>query len=199
MRISVMVILWGALLAGAPAQEAAPAAEGAAFAAEGREAAPAVESPAPEVEAGPSAPSEPWALPVEADGQVKIRKVYEFLNDPKKTSPGSSRGLAYEFKYFDHGAVTRAQQRSRKGQYFVVTWSNGGTAADYVLRLDYRQAVSRDRVNTLEIPYKQARGTFKGTFSVTGEDYFEFGDVHSWRISLVRGGRIVAQEQSFVW
>jgi hypothetical protein len=68
-----------------------------------------------------------------------------------------------------------------------------------VLRLDYRQAVSRDRVRTLEIPYKQARGTFKGTFSVTGDDYFEFGGVHSWRISLVRDGRIVAQEQSFVW
>jgi hypothetical protein len=192
MRFLAIVLVWGALLVGAPAQEGAPAEEGA-------ETAPAMASPAPEVEAGRSAPSEPWALPVEVDGQVKIRKVYQFLNDPKKTSAGSSPGLAYEFKYFNHGAITAAQQRSRLGQYFVVTWSNGGPAADYVLRLDYRQAVSRDRVRTLEIPYKQARGTFKGTFSVTGDDYLEFGDVHSWRISLVRDGRIVAQEQSFVW
>lgn len=143
--------------------------------------------------------TQPWDLPLEADAQVRIRKVYDFLNDPKKTSPGSSKGLAYEFKYFNHGAITSTQQRSRLGQYFVVTWSNAGAAADYVLRLDYRQAASRDQVRTLEIPYKKARGTFKGTFSVTGDQYLEFGDIHSWRISVVRDGRIVAQERSFVW
>lgn len=198
-----MVLALGGLLAGplaAPAQEAAPAVEtGAAFTAEGQPAAtepPAAEAPlkqavAPLVQL--------WDLPEEPDSQVRIRKVYDFLNDPQKTSAGRSPSLAYEFKYFDHGAITAAQRRSRQGQYFIVTWSNNGPAEDMILRLDYRQSVSRDKVNTLEIPYKQARGTFKGTFSVTGDQYFDFGDVHSWRISLVRNGRIIAQERSFVW
>jgi len=200
MRLIAGLMVLGWIAAPAWSQtETAPAPESAAFSAESAEpAAPGAEAEAA-VETGVAAPSEPWNLPEEADAQVRIRKVYDFLNDPQKTSPGSSRGLAYEFKYFNHGAITPAQIRSRQGQYFVVTWTNGGAAADCVLRLDYRQAASRDQVRTLEIPYKQARGTFKGTFSVTGEQYAEFGDVHSWRISVVKDGRIVAQERSFVW
>jgi hypothetical protein len=182
----------------APAQESSPA-PGAAFTAEGESKTPATTESVVPVETTTASPQEPWALAVEPDPQVKIKKVYEFLNDKEKTPVGKSKSLAYEFKYFDHGAITKAQQESRKGQYFVITWSNGGSPEDLVLRLDYRQAVTRDKVNTLEIPFKQAKGTFKGTFSVTGPQYAEFGDVHSWRISVVRAGRIVAQEQSFVW
>lgn len=188
----------------AVAQEAPPAVE---TAPQEVPASPAVEpnplSPDTETEAPVHTPvppvSYPWDLPVELDDKIKIRKVYDFLNDPKKTATGESPSLAYEFKYFNHGAITQAQRRSRQGQYFVVTWTNNGEAEDLILRLDYRQAASRDKVHTLEIPYSQARGTFKGTFSVTGDQYFDFGDVHSWRISVVRNGRIVAEERSFVW
>ncbi|NJK91998.1 MAG: hypothetical protein HC904_09340 [Blastochloris sp.] len=67
------------------------------------------------------------------------------------------------------------------------------------LRFDYRQANTRDKVNTIEIPYQEAKGSLKGTFSVTGEQYREFGDVISWRVSVVRNGKIVAQKKSFVW
>lgn len=141
----------------------------------------------------------PWDLAVDLDSNVSIRKVYDFLNDPDKTPVGKDKALAYEFKYFDHGAITESQQESRRGQYYVVSWVNRGAPADYVLRIDYRQAFSRDKVNTMEIPFTQAKGSYKGTFSVTGKDYIDFGIVQSWRISVVRDGRIVAQERSFVW
>jgi len=140
-----------------------------------------------------------WRLPQAPDDEVRIGKIYEFLNDPEITKTGKDKSLAYEFKYFNHGAITERQKYNRQGQYFVVTWSNGGPPADYQLRLDYRQAKTREEVRTLTIPYPNARGTFKGTFSVTGDQYYLNGSLLSWRISVVRNGQIVAEERSFVW
>jgi hypothetical protein len=68
-----------------------------------------------------------------------------------------------------------------------------------MLRFDYRQAKTRDKVHTMEIPYKDVRGTYKGTFSVTGDAYADRGKILSWRVSVVRDGLIVAQSKSFVW
>lgn len=147
----------------------------------------------------PTRPPAEWDLPVSPDESVSIRKIYEFLNDPKVTKTGKDRSLEYEFKYFNHGAITKAQRYNREGQYYVVTWTNHGSPTDYVLRLDYRQGKTRDTVKTIEIPYPNAQGTFKGTFSVTGDDYHLDGNVLSWRISVVRNGQIVAQKKSFVW
>jgi len=140
-----------------------------------------------------------WDMPVQENPDFKIRKVYEFLNDEDENPAGDERSLAYEFEYFNHGAVTKAQRYNRKGQYYVVTWSTRGEAKDVTLRLDYRQGLTRDKVTTLEIPYEEAKGTFKGTFAITGDRYYLNGQVLSWRISLVRDGVIVAQEKSFVW
>lgn len=140
-----------------------------------------------------------WDIPVQESPDFKIRKVYEFLNDEDENLVGDERSLAYEFEYFNHGAVTKAQRYNRKGQYYVVTWSTRGEAKDVTLRLDYRQGLTREKVTTLEIPYEEAKGTFKGTFAITGDRYYLNGQVLSWRISLVRDGVIVAQEKSFVW
>jgi len=144
-------------------------------------------------------PLEAWDLPTELDGKVKLKKIYDFLNDKSKTPTGGDKALEYEFKYFDHGAVTQAQIASRKGHYYIVNWATDGPAEPLTLRFDYRQKNTRDRVNTVEIPYQQAKGSMKGTFSVTGDSYTTDGDVISWRISVVRNGKIIAQKKSFVW
>ncbi|MEM6883652.1 MAG: hypothetical protein AAF571_01375 [Verrucomicrobiota bacterium] len=140
-----------------------------------------------------------WDLDAKTDDQVVIRKIYEFLNDPKVTKFGKEKSIEYEFKYFNHGAITKAQRYNREGQYYVVTWTNKGEPADYQLRIDYRQSKTRDKINTITIPYPNAKGTFKGTFSVTGDHYYMYGSILSWRISVVRDGVIVAQNKSFVW
>ncbi|MEM6822758.1 MAG: hypothetical protein AAF558_12560 [Verrucomicrobiota bacterium] len=140
-----------------------------------------------------------WDLPVQIDQSVKIKKVYDFLNDQSITKTGKDRSLEYEFKFFNHGAITKAQLYNRKGQYYVVTWANDAAPANYTLRLDYRQGLTRDKVNTIKIPYPAAKGTFKGTFSITGDNYSMYGQILSWRVSVVRDGMIVAQEKSFVW
>lgn len=145
------------------------------------------------------APQGDWDLNVQQDSDVRIRKIYEFLNDPEVTKTGKDRSLEYEFKYFNHGAITKAQRYNREGQYYIVTWTNKGAPADYELRIDYRQAKTRDKINTVTIPYPNAKGTFKGTFSITGDNYYLNGSILSWRISVVRNGVIVAQNKSFVW
>ncbi len=158
-----------------------------------------VEANAESAEVKPYAPQGEWDLEVNKDSDVYIRKIYEFLNDPKITKTGKDRSLEYEFKYFNHGAITKAQRYNREGQYYIVTWTNKGAPADYELRIDYRQAKTRDQVNTVKIPYPKAKGTFKGTFSITGDNYYLNGGILSWRISVVRNGVIVDEKKSFVW
>ncbi|MEO0453278.1 MAG: hypothetical protein AAFY98_03970 [Verrucomicrobiota bacterium] len=153
----------------------------------------------PETKVIPSQRLEEWDLPVQLADGFKIKKVYDFLNDPEITKVGRERSLEYEFQYFNHGAVTKAQRYNRVGQYYVVTWSCKGDPKEVTLRLDYRQGLTREKVTTLEIPYEDAKGTYKGTFAVTGDQYYLNGQLLSWRISLVHDGVIVAQEKSFVW
>jgi hypothetical protein len=138
-------------------------------------------------------------LPVQLDPQIKIGKIYDFLNDPERTKTGGNQSIEYEFKYVNHGAVTEEQRARRLGHYFVVNWSNGSGAQDLVLRMDYRQNKSRDKIYTIEIPYTAVRGSKKGKFAIIGDAYLELGQVYSWRISVVRDGTIVAEKKSFVW
>ena len=138
-------------------------------------------------------------MPVQLDAQVEMKKIYDFLNDKALNKSGKNEELEFEYKYYDHHAVTEEQKASRKGHYYVVSWANHGPAADFILRFDYRQARSPEKVSTQEIPFKAVTGTVKGEFSVTGRTYAEAGDSNSWRISVVRDGKIVAQATSYVW
>lgn len=140
-----------------------------------------------------------WDLPVQLDPDVRIAKVYEFLNDPEKTKGGHNAALSYEFKYFNYGAITEAQKKTKMGHYYVVSWENGGSPANVTLRFDYRQAKTQDLVHTLEIPFKNADGFYKANFSVVGDAYAARGAIKSWRIAVVRNGAIVAKEQSYIW
>ena len=135
----------------------------------------------------------------EPDKNVRFGKIYDVINDPAVTPVGANKPMAYEFKYFNYGAITKDQLKKRKGHYFVINWKNGGEAEDLILRFDYRQEKSTDRTNTLEIAYPAARGDLRGMFSVRGEAYEKFGRVNSWRISVLRKGQIVAEKKSFIW
>lgn len=145
------------------------------------------------------APQGPWDLPVELNSKISIGKIYNFLNDPAETKAGKQADLQYEFKYFNHGAVTKDQLKDRKGPYFIVNWHNDDAPMDLIVRLDYRQKMTQAQVRTLEIPFEKAHGNYKATFSVTGNAYEQLGQINSWRISVVRNGVIVAQKKSFVW
>lgn len=147
----------------------------------------------------PHKPRGEWDLPIRLDEDVEISKIYTFWNDPDKIKTSKNQALNYEEKYFNYGAVTKAQKKEKMGQYYVVSWDNDGDVNNLILRFDYRQEKTKDLVHTLEIPYKQVDGFHKATFSITGDAYEKFGPVKSWRVSVVRNGVIVAKEQSFIW
>ncbi|NDC00411.1 MAG: hypothetical protein EBZ83_03205, partial [Verrucomicrobia bacterium] len=80
-----------------------------------------------------------------------------------------------------------------------INWQNDGPPGDFTIRLDYRQANTRERVMTKQQDYKNFDGYEKTILKVVGEDFLRGGVVNSWRISIVRDGKIIAQEKSFIW
>ena len=137
-------------------------------------------------------------LPVALDDSVSLNKIYTFRNDRNQKTTGNPM-LDYEKKYWDHGAVLRKDIEGKQGNIFVINWQNDGSPADFTIRLDYRQANTRERVMTKTEEYKNFGGYEKTILQVVGDDYLRGGVVNSWRISIVRDGKIVAQEKSFIW
>ena len=137
-------------------------------------------------------------LPVALDESVSLNKIYTYRNDPQFKSTGNPM-LDYEKKYWDHGAILKKDREGRQGNIFVINWQNDGAPADFTIRLDYRQANTRERVMTKTEEYKNFDGFEKTVIQVVGDDYLRGGVVNSWRISIVRDGKIIAQEKSFIW
>ena len=142
-------------------------------------------------------------LPVEQDESVSLNKIYTYLNDSdprrKAPPPPDNQMMLYEPKYWDHGAILSKDRLDRQGNIFVINWQNDGEPSDFTVRLDYRQAMTRERVMTKTQEYKNFDGYEKTVLKVTGDEYLRGGVVHSWRISIVRDGKIVAQKKSFIW
>ncbi len=142
-------------------------------------------------------------LPVEHDESVSLNKIYTYLNDSdprrKAPPPPDNQMMVYEPKYWDHGAILAKDKLDRQGNIFVINWQNDGPPGDFTVRLDYRQAMSRERVMTKTQEYKNFDGYEKTVLKVTGDEYLRGGVVNSWRISIVRDGKIVAEKKSFIW
>jgi hypothetical protein len=137
-------------------------------------------------------------LPVALDESVSLNKIYTFRNDRSLKNTGNPM-LDFEKKYWDHGAILKKEIEGKQGNIFVINWQNDGTPSDFIVRLDYRQANTRERVMTKTEEYKNFDGYEKTVIQVVGDDYLRGGVVNSWRISIVRDGKIVAQEKSFIW
>ncbi len=164
---------------------------------------PAQVEPTTKVEEPASATSRPpdgmtSDLPVALDGSVSLNKIYTYRND-RQVKPTGNPMLDFEKKYWDHGAILQKELEGRQGNIFVINWQNDGSPADFTVRLDYRQANTRERVMTKTEEYKGFGGYEKTVIKVVGDDYLRGGVVNSWRISIVRDGKIVAQEKSFIW
>ena len=137
-------------------------------------------------------------LPVALDERVSLNKIYTFRNERSLKTTGNPM-LDFEKKYWDHGAILQKEIEGKQGNIFVINWQNDGSPGDFTIRLDYRQANTRERVMTKTEEYKNFGGYEKTVIKVVGDDYLRGGVVNSWRISIVRDGKIVAQEKSFIW
>ena len=137
-------------------------------------------------------------LPVALDESVSLNKIYTFRNDRSLKTTGNPM-LDFEKKYWDHGAILKKDIEGKQGNIFVINWQNDGSPNDFTVRLDYRQANTRERVMTKVERYENFDGYEKTVIKVVGDDYLRGGVVNSWRISIVRDGKIVAEEKSFIW
>jgi hypothetical protein len=100
-----------------------------------------------------------------------------------------------------HGAVSMAERANLLGQYLTAQWNDptGVGNGEVEVRFEYRQGATASRVKraTRTFPATDASGIAE--FSIIGDDYLKGGRVLAWRITLTRGGRILASQQSYLW
>jgi hypothetical protein len=121
------------------------------------------------------------------------------LTEPKVGS-GRNTGGVIEFERLRRtwGAVESFEVAQRHGSYFTFFWRTS-KESDVTLRLEYRQAGLGNYVMAQERYFPAARGSFRSTFQVTGDDFLENGRVSAWRVLLIVDGRVVALSQSYMW
>ena len=147
-------------------------------------------------------------LPVALDPDFEFRKTKTFVigDTPlpqgvtRRVQTGRSRDPTIEFErsYRLYGAVTALDQRRRYGHYFDFFW-RARQPGPLTVRLEYRQEKLRAFTQAREVGYASAQGSHRTSFAVVGDDFFSDGRVVSWRCLLLRNGRIVAEERSYLW
>lgn len=142
-------------------------------------------------------------LPLALDDAYQFRKTLTSVFDPaileQQASGGNTSGvIEFERLRRTWGAVESFEVAKSHGSYFTFFWRTS-KESDATLRLEYRQAGLGNFVMAQERFYPAARGSFRSTFQVAGDDFLENGRVSSWRVLLVVEGRVVALAQSYMW
>ena len=137
-------------------------------------------------------------LPLALDDQIQFRKVVMFLNDPKKFKPTKNLMIQFDRDRMNFGALTAVDREQRLGQYFTFFWRTD-RKADLTVRLEYRQENLGSFVQAREVTSREAKGSMKTVFEITGDDYIEDGRITAWRALLIERGKIVGLTQSYLW
>jgi hypothetical protein len=99
-----------------------------------------------------------------------------------------------------YGAVSNSERRDRLGQYFTVIWNDAsGVGQPVELVFDYQQASTGARVKREVRGFDPEASSGQAEFQFIGEPFREEGRVLAWRAALVRGGKELASEQSYLW
>ncbi len=132
-------------------------------------------------------------------GSTYFTNVKYYNLDLEKAVITTDRMVQFEQKHYLHGAISKEEQRSREGHYYTFAWSTTDTSSPAVLRFEYRQKETGPTVQTVELPVDDVRKNNRSTVSIIGEAYHTLGPVRSWRVSILRNGEVVAQDQSYLW
>lgn len=100
-----------------------------------------------------------------------------------------------------YGAVSMAERADRLGQYFTAQWSDpGGVGSGEVeVRFEYQQGATGSQIKRMSRSFPASEGAGTAEFAVIGQDYFKGGRVLAWKITLTRGGKVLASRQSYLW
>ena len=121
-----------------------------------------------------------------------------FLLDPAKQPASIDPMIRFEQRHYLHGAITSEDRKDRYGHYYVFWWTdNARTPA--VIRLEYRQENTGVQVKVQEFAVNAPYQRNKSRFQVTGAEYQSGGRVTPWRVSIIRNGRVIAHDQSYLW
>lgn len=154
--------------------------------------------------AGCATPPEPVqldkanVLPLELNSKYKVSKVKQFYNQPEIFLPTPNETVSFERQRLNWGSITYVDKLEKQGNYYDFFWK-AGERADVTVRFEYRQMALGNFVRAKEVYFPEAKGTFKTTFNVIGDEYIESGRVSAWRVLLIVNGRIVGLRQSFTW
>lgn len=103
---------------------------------------------------------------------------------------------------FDRDAyqeVLRGSPSKRAGLRFDVHWK-----ASYFptlkLRVETKSGAGREpKVNVLEQSVKPGTLSQWTALTIAGDDYKKFGELISWRATLLDGTNVLAEQKSFLW
>ncbi len=99
-----------------------------------------------------------------------------------------------------HGAVSLEERRKKLGQYYTITWSDPSIRQGPAkLVFLYQQGATASLVKKAERTFLPSAIEGRGEFTVIGDDYFKGGKVLAWKVTLSRGGKEIASEQSYLW
>ncbi len=100
-----------------------------------------------------------------------------------------------------HGAVSMEERGQRLGQYYTAIWRDpaGVGSGEVEVRFEYQQGKTGSRVKRSSKRFAAADATGTAEFQVVGDDYFKGGRVLAWKITVLRGGRVLDSKQSYLW
>ena len=134
---------------------------------------------------------------IKQSAKNKAKSTGDFTST-KAPAPVQAASITFERQYRLFGAVTKLDQHQRFGNYMDFFW-RVKNPADVTVRLEYRQEKLHAHVQAQEVSYGDVHGHHMTEFKVIGDDYFDGGRVLAWRCLLISGGKIVAENRSFLW
>lgn len=150
-------------------------------------------------------------LSVALDRDFEFRKTKLYLLDPvppkakasklrslSKSESGPDASIGFERAYRAYGAVNALETRQLYGHYYDFFW-RAKRDAPVTVRLEYRQEKLRAFVQAREVFYPHARGSNQTEFRIIGDEFADDGKITAWRCLLIEGGRIVAENRSYLW
>jgi hypothetical protein len=133
------------------------------------------------------------AAPAASGKIAKVLPHYLDLEGQHLISPSLYDRDAYQ-------ARLRKSPALRSGLRFDVRWK-APTAARVTLRVDLRGTLGNEATQaTLETTVEQpGRSSRWAAVALKGDAYKRFGELLAWRVSLLEGGRVLAEQHSFLW
>lgn len=128
-----------------------------------------------------------------------ITKVTAYKLDPSTNPRIADPALRFERRYRLYGAVTKAQQFEREGQYTTVFWKAVDRSQPVTVRYEYRQRETGMKVHSLEQEVTDVRRSNATEFQIVGEAFRTNGPVTAWRATLLRGKEQLGSADSFLW